>query len=132
MQNLLYLSVILVAAAAVAAGLCTRMRIPTILGYLLAGVIIGPSVGRVVQPGEALAFLADVGVILLMFTVGLELSVAELWATRWRVLSAGGLQLSLSGVAFGGVAYLLGASPSAAIIIGSAAAVSSTAICVKQ
>ncbi|MDO7224602.1 cation:proton antiporter, partial [Acinetobacter baumannii] len=62
------------------------------------------------QPGDALTFLSEIGVILLMFTVGLELSVAELWATRWRVLSAGGLQFALGSVAFGGVAYLLGAS----------------------
>lgn len=132
MQSLLALSVVLVAAAAVAAGLCARMRIPTLLGYLLAGVIIGPSVGRLVQPGEALTFLAEIGVVLLMFMVGLELSVAELWATRWRVLFAGGLQFTLAGVTFGGVAYLLAASASAAIIIGAAAAVSSTAICAKQ
>jgi CPA2 family monovalent cation:H+ antiporter-2 len=132
MQSLFSLSVVLVAAAAVAAGLCARMRIPTLLGYLLAGLMIGPSVGRLVQPGEALTFLAEIGVILLMFTVGLELSVAELWATRWRVLSAGGLQFTLAGVAFGGVAYSLGASAGAAIIIGAAAAVSSTAICAKQ
>lgn len=132
MQSLFALLVVLVAAAAVAAGLCARMRIPTLLGYLLAGLMIGPSVGRLVQPGEALTFLAEIGVILLMFTVGLELSVAELWATRWRVLSAGGLQFTLAGVTFGGVAYSLGASASAAIVIGAAAAVSSTAICAKQ
>ncbi|WP_241492014.1 cation:proton antiporter, partial [Sphingomonas endophytica] len=84
------------------------------------------------QPGDALTFLSEIGVILLMFTVGLELSVAELWATRWRVLSAGGLQFALGSVAFGGVAYLLGASPSAAVMVGAAAAVSSTAICAKQ
>ena len=132
MQSLLAISVTLVAAAAVAAGLCARIRIPTLLGYLLAGIMIGPSVGRLVQPGEALTFLAEIGVILLMFTVGLELSVAELWATRWRVLSAGGLQVILGSAAFGGVAYLLGASPNAAVIIGAAAVVSSTAICAKQ
>jgi CPA2 family monovalent cation:H+ antiporter-2 len=132
MQDLLYLSVVLGAAATVAVGLCIRMRIPTLLGYLLAGVIIGPSIGKVVQPGEALTFLAELGVILLMFTVGLELSVTELWATRWRVLSAGGLQFSLAGMAFGTVVYLLGASPGAAVIVGAAAAVSSTAICAKQ
>ena len=132
MQDLLAISVVLIAAAAIAAGLCARMRIPTLLGYILAGVIIGPSVGRLVQPGDALTFLSEIGVILLMFTVGLELSVAELWATRWRVLSAGGLQFALGSVAFGGVAYLLGASPSAAVMVGAAAAVSSTAICAKQ
>lgn len=132
MQDLLYFSVVLVAAATVAAGVCTRMRIPTLLGYLLVGVLVGPSIGNIVQPGEALTFLAEIGVILLMFTVGLELSVAELWATRWRVLSAGGLQFSLCGMAFGAVAYLIGASPSAAVVVGSAAAMSSTAICAKQ
>jgi CPA2 family monovalent cation:H+ antiporter-2 len=101
MQDLLSLSVTLVAAGAIAAGLCARLRMPTLLGYLAAGSVLGPSIGNVVQPSEALNFLAHIGVVFLMFMVGLEFSVTELWATRWQALTAGGLQFTSNMLAFG-------------------------------
>ena len=86
----------------------------------------------IVQPGEALNFTAALGIVLLMFMVGLEFSVSGLWATRYRVLMAGGLQSLLTGTAIGAVACALGTPPTAAVLLGGAGALSSTAIAGKQ
>ena len=78
--------VALLAAAAVIGYLCARLRIVPIVGFLLAGVLIGPSVLGVVREGAVVEAAAEVGVILLLFTIGIEFSIARLLAIRRTVL----------------------------------------------
>ncbi|MFN7087529.1 MAG: cation:proton antiporter, partial [Burkholderiales bacterium] len=132
MQDLFSFVLVLLAAGAVSAAVSARLRLPTLLGYLAAGALLGPSAFGVLQPGPALTFLAELGVMLLLFMVGLELSVIELWATRRRVLLAGGLQVLSCGLAVGAAAVWADVGVRGAILLSGAAAMSSSAIAAKQ
>ena len=132
MQDLYGYAMVLLAAAAVVAALATQLRQPTLLGYLLAGIMLGPHVLGVLQPGATLDFLAELGVVLLLFMVGMEFSIPSLWATRRRVLIAGGLQMALVGGATAGLVSWLGADARTATLLGGAAAMSSSALAAKQ
>lgn len=132
MQDLFSYSLVLLVAGALAAAATARLRLPTLLGYLAAGVILGPSVSGLLQPGESLSFLAEVGVVLLLFMVGLEFSVSSLWASWRRVVSAGLLQMGFVGLAVAAGAHALGLPLPATILLAAATAMSSSAIAGKE
>jgi CPA2 family monovalent cation:H+ antiporter-2 len=131
---------IALAASAVLIPLIQRLRLPAVLGYMLVGVVVGPfGVGAVLDdiPGlaamhlddpKSLASVAELGVALLMFMIGLELSPERLWLMRRLVLGLGGAQFTLSAVAGGVVAHALGLAWAGAVAIGLAVAMSSTAV----
>ena len=126
--------------AGVVAPLFFRIHVSPVLGYLLAGVALGPfGLGRLAERTpwlEALALtdvgsidrLAAFGVVVLLFTVGLELSFERLKRMRRLVFEFGFAQVVVSALALGGVAYAFGRSPAAALMIGAALSLSSTAI----
>ncbi|MBI5154492.1 cation:proton antiporter, partial [Candidatus Poribacteria bacterium] len=119
--------VVLLGMAAVMGAVLERFRQSAILGYLLAGLIAGPG-GLDLIPGEtAVEVLAELGVALLLFTIGLEFSLARLKAMGAIALLGGVLQITATAAAFCAGALLLGASPRAAIALGLLAAPSSTA-----
>ena len=107
---------------------CNRLRIPGIVGYLAAGLLIGPSGLRLVTDTEMIGRYAELGVILLLFTIGLEISFRELLTARRMLVVGGALQLLLTGGAVFGVALLLGLDPSVAVVFGMMIALSSTTI----
>ncbi len=107
---------------------CNRLRIPGIVGYLAAGLLIGPSGLRLVTDTEMIGRYAELGVILLLFTIGLEISFRELLTARRMLVVGGALQLLLTGGAVFGVAMLLGLDPSVAVVFGMMIALSSTTI----
>ena len=112
--------------------LLQRLRLPNIIAYLLAGSLVGPHVfGWVQDPGE-FAFLAEFGVVFLLFSLGLEFSLPRLIALRASVFGLGGIQVSFCTLVFGGAVWWWGASLEAAITIAGALALSSTAIVTKQ
>ena len=111
--------------------LFARWRLPTITGYLLAGVLVGPDVFGFVPNGDRIESLAEIGVVLLLFTVGLELSVDRLrriW--RWVVVG-GALQVALTTLAGWGTGLLAGYSHGTSLLFGFLVAMSSTAIVLK-
>jgi len=120
--------------------LLQRLRINQILGFMTVGVLLGPhSLGQAVQGHpwlsyfafsrpEGVAVLAQFGVVFLMFTIGLELSAERLWSMRRWVFGAGSAQVILSAAAIGAIAYAFGNSREAALLIGLALALSSTAV----
>jgi CPA2 family monovalent cation:H+ antiporter-2 len=126
--------------AGVVAPLFFRIHVSPVLGYLLAGVALGPfGLGRLAERTPWLAALAltDVGsidrlaafgVVVLLFTVGLELSFERLKRMRRLIFEFGFAQVLVSALALGGVAYALGRTPAAALTIGAALSLSSTAI----
>ncbi len=121
---------VFLAAAAIAAPLAHRLRIGSVLGYMLAGVLIGPyGIGFVygVYQVESILHVAELGVVLLLFLIGLELRPARLMAMRRSVFGAGGAQVLLSAILLTGVALTFGISLSQATVIGLALALSSTA-----
>jgi CPA2 family monovalent cation:H+ antiporter-2 len=132
MQDLLGTTLMLLAACSLAATLTARLKIPTLLGYLVIGILLGPSVTAWIVPGQALSFLSELGVALLLFMVGLEFSLGHFWLTRKTVLLAGTLQMAIVAVAVALASTWLGVSPGIAALLGAAAAMSSTALVSRQ
>ena len=133
-------AVLFLVASGIILPLVHRLRISPVLGYLVIGVIIGPfGLGLladefgwlahfVISDLEGVQALAELGVVFLLFMIGLELSLERLWAMRRLVFGLGGLQVVLSGAAIGGIALTLGAEAPAAMVLGACLALSSTAI----
>ncbi|HWR03974.1 MAG TPA: cation:proton antiporter [Humidesulfovibrio sp.] len=111
--------------------LCHKVRIPPIVGFLITGVIAGPYGLGLVSAVHEVELMAEVGVVLLLFTIGLELSIGELVRLKKSVLLGGGSQVLFTIVSFGALAYALGQSVSHSVFIGFLAALSSTAIVLK-
>jgi monovalent cation:proton antiporter-2 (CPA2) family protein len=127
-QALIYLL-----AAVIAVPLARRMGLGSALGYILAGVIIGPFVlGLVGQETQDVMHFAEFGVVLMLFLVGLELEPSVLWRMRTPILGLGGLQVAVTAAALGGVAWALGLAWQTALVIGLALALSSTAIVLQS
>ncbi len=131
-DSLLFQSLVLVLASAAVIGICLRLGISPIVGYLATGLAIGPGGLDLVAPGEGTRFLAELGVVLLMFMVGLEFSLPKMIAARSVVFGMGGAQVALSVAAAVAIARLLGVDWPAAVLLAGALAMSSTAIALKQ
>ncbi|GGM16282.1 potassium transporter [Pseudomonas asuensis] len=127
--SLLQASVIFLLAAVITVPLAKRLQLGAVLGYLLAGVIIGPQVLKLVDDPESVAHFSEMGVVLLLFIIGLELSPRRLWLMRKAVFGVGLAQVIVTGVAIGALAIIFfGQSIAAAVILGLGLALSSTAL----
>lgn len=125
-------SMIFLGAAVVAVPIFKRLKLGAILGYLAAGMVIGPSVMDWVSEPETILHFAELGVVLLLFIIGLELEPKKLWKMRDQILFTGGGQLLVSAVAISlAVKYLMGIDWTSAIVIGLALALSSTAFAIQ-
>ena len=124
----LYDVLVFLAAAVLVVSLFRSLHAGPVLGYLVAGMLIGPFGLGIIEDVEATRDLAKLGVVFLLFTIGLELSFARLKAMRFHVFGLGTAQVAISGLALGALAWILGADAKAAILIGAALALSSTAI----
>ena len=119
---------ILLVAAVVFAGLFARFRLPSSLAYLLLGALLGPHAMGWLPDNETTRFLAEMGVIFLLFTIGLEFSVPTLLAAHRMVFGLGGLQVVLTSAAGTMIGIWCGLNAGAALLIGVALAMTSTAI----
>jgi len=131
-HSFLHEIIILLAFSVVAVGLFRRLQLPPILAYLLVGACIGPHGFALINSTEGTHFIAEFGVVFLLFTIGLEFSLAKLMAMRRTVFGLGLAQVSISTLLFGGIAWLMGQSLLSSMIIGGILALSSTAIVIKQ
>jgi CPA2 family monovalent cation:H+ antiporter-2 len=131
MHNTLQLVLVLLAVAVMVVVLCRTLKLPVILGYLTVGIAIGPHALGWIPDTQQARHLAEFGVVFLMFSIGLEFSLAKLRSMKVTVFGLGGAQLifTLAGVA--GVALLLGLDWRAGIALGGVLAMSSTAIVSK-
>ncbi|MGH8171837.1 MAG: monovalent cation:proton antiporter-2 (CPA2) family protein, partial [Rhodanobacteraceae bacterium] len=127
-HNFLQYAVVLLLAAVIAVPLAKRWQLGAVLGYLAAGALIGPSGIRLIGNTEQISAISELGVVLMLFVIGLELSPQRLWVMRRTVFGLGSLQMILTGLAIGGVAFAFGMDWKAALIIGLGLALSSTAI----
>ncbi|WP_275288446.1 monovalent cation:proton antiporter-2 (CPA2) family protein [Halomonas elongata] len=116
--DLLYNCLIFLAAAVLIVPLAKRLGLGEVLGYLIAGVVIGPSVLGLVPDAEAVLQFSEVGIVFLLFVIGLELKPARLKLMRKPVFGFGGLQMLITSLALGGLALVLGLSPPAALVAG--------------
>jgi len=122
---------ILLASAVTLVALFRYLRLPQVLAYLCAGMAIGPHGLAWIPDLEGSRTLAEFGLVFLMFSIGIEFSLPQLMAMRRTVFGLGGLQVALSCLVFGALAWLLGVPPAGAIVVGAILALSSTAICMK-
>ncbi|HTV86310.1 MAG TPA: monovalent cation:proton antiporter-2 (CPA2) family protein [Dyella sp.] len=127
-HRFLQTAVVFLLATVIAVPLTKRFRLGAVLGYLLAGIVIGPGgLGLVANPAGVSA-ISEFGVVLMLFVVGLELSPQRLWVMRRAVFAAGILQVFASSAVIGVVAFAwFGLVPGAAAIVGGSLALSSTA-----
>ena len=121
-------ALILLLAAVIAVPLAKRSRLGAVLGYLGAGALIGPSVLNLVGNAEEIAHISELGVILMLFVIGLELSPQRLWVMRRQVFGFGSIQVLASALAIGAICSFFGLGWKAALMIGLGLALSSTAI----
>ena len=132
--------IVFLVAAGVVVPLAARLRISPVLGFLIVGLIVGPyGLARyadalpwlsaiVVADVEGVRRIGELGVVFLLFMIGLELSIARLWAMRRFVFGLGGAQVAISGCVIAAIAALFDNTLEAAIVLGASFALSSTAI----
>ncbi|MBX8488301.1 monovalent cation:proton antiporter-2 (CPA2) family protein [Pseudomonas cichorii] len=126
--SLLQAAVVFLLAAVLTVPLAKRLQLGAVLGYLFAGVIIGPSVLKLIDNPESVSHISELGVVLLLFIIGLELSPKRLWVMRKAVFGVGMAQVLLTGLVIGCVALLAFEQPlNTAVVLGLGLALSSTA-----
>ncbi|WP_424985831.1 monovalent cation:proton antiporter-2 (CPA2) family protein [Microbulbifer sp. S227A] len=128
MENFLYQATIYLAAAVIAVPFAARLGLGSVLGYLAAGIIIGPVLGLVGSETQELQHFAEFGVVMMLFLIGLELEPRALWDMRHRLIGLGGLQIAVSTLALMAAAMSTGQTWSVSLAIGLALSLSSTAI----
>ncbi|MFK8075462.1 MAG: cation:proton antiporter [Granulosicoccus sp.] len=128
MTDVLFLTFLFLIAGVIAVPIASRLGLGSVLGYLIAGIIISPMLGILEVDVVSIQHFAEFGVVMMLFLVGLELEPKMLWAMRSRLLGLGGGQVGLTILAVTGVAMLLGQPWTVALAIGLVFALSSTAI----
>ncbi len=118
--------------ALVVTSIFRRLRLSVILGYLLAGALVGPNGFALAHSSHAVQGLAEFGIVFLMFTIGLEFSLPQLFALRFPVFVIGTLQVILTIAITTTIGIFLGMTKLSALAVGSIVAMSSTAIVIKQ
>src|SRR5262245_49754302 len=122
---------ILLASGVAAVVLCRSLRLPPLIGYLVTGVVLGPHAIGLAADRDAIHNLAEVGVIFLMFSIGLEFSLPKLIAMRRVVFGLGLAQVALTSLLVGAATLAAGGAWQAGLALGGIAAMSSTAIVSK-
>lgn len=127
-SSAIFLEVVLLLGGGIVAGtLFKRIGLGTVLGYLAAGIVMGP-VLRLIGDGEEILSIGELGVVFLLFIIGLELRIDRLWALRRQIFGIGLAQVMVSGVVLAAVAYfLVGLAIAPALVVGFGLALSSTA-----
>jgi len=127
-SSFLLVAVVFLLAAVVAVPLAKKLRLGAVIGYLLAGVVIGPSMLNLIDHPENVSHISELGVVLLLFIIGLELSPRRLWLMRKAVFGVGLAQVMLCASLIGSIAYVgLDQPVNTAVVLGLGLALSSTA-----
>lgn len=128
MESFLLQATIYLGAAVIAVPFASRMGLGSVLGYLAAGIIIGPLTGLVGTETKDLQHFAEFGIVMMLFLIGLELEPRALWNMRARLIGLGGLQITITMALITGAAMLLGYSWTVALAVSMILTLSSTAI----
>lgn len=120
--------IILLLVGIVAVTLMRPLKMSPIVGYLLAGILIGPHGLGLIEESNTTHLLAELGVVFLLFDIGLHFSLGHIWDARREILGLGPIQVLFCTAAIGGLAIALGYDPTMALIIGASLALSSTAV----
>jgi monovalent cation:H+ antiporter-2, CPA2 family len=128
MESFLLLASLYLGAAVLIVPISVRLGLGSVLGYLAAGMLIGPALGLAGAETRDLQHVAEYGVVMMLFLIGLELDPRALWAMRQRLIGLGGAQVGLTALAVFAIALTLGQNWQAALVLGFILALSSTAI----
>ncbi len=120
------------ASAVLFVPIAKKLGLGSVLGYLLAGIVIGPAImGFVGEEGQDILHFAEFGVVMMLFLIGLELEPELLWKLRRAILGLGGLQVILTSLAVAGIALAFGLDPKPSLALGMILSLSSTAIVIQ-
>ena len=122
----------LLLAAVMVVALARRIGLPPVLGYLVVGILVGPHVLGILDDSERTQLLAEIGVVFLLFTLGLEFSWPRMVAMRREVFGLGLAQVLITMALFVGIGRWLGLSWLVSVLVGGALSMSSTAIVIRQ
>ena len=133
-EGFLFQALIYLTAAIVFVPVAKRLGMGSVLGYLAAGMAIGPyALGFIGREGQDIMHFAEFGVVMMLFLIGLELEPSHFWGMRHRILGMGSVQFVLTALLFGvGMTALLGFNWKTALAAGLALAMSSTAIVLQS
>ncbi|MBL4647196.1 MAG: cation:proton antiporter [Rhizobiales bacterium] len=129
-ESLFTAPLVFLAAAVIAVPIFKKLGLGSVLGYLAAGIIIGPVLGLIVD-GESILRVAELGVVLLLFIIGLELKPSRLWEMRKDILGLGAVQVIACGIALTAIIYASGRPWQVSLVVGLGLALSSTAIAMQ-
>jgi Kef-type K+ transport system membrane component KefB len=132
MDSVLLQVFVYLAFAVIAVPVATRLGLGSVLGYLVAGAVVGPYALDLVGDASAVGHIAEFGVVILLFLIGLEVRPALLWQLRTVIGGFGASQLLATGLSVAAVAIVFGISWRAALVIGFVLAMSSTAIVLQM
>lgn len=132
MHELLFTPIVFLLTAVLLVPLAQRLGLGSVLGYLVGGCLIGPWGLGLIHNVAFISHVAEIGVVLMLFLIGLELQPQKLLAMRGAVFGGGTLQVALCGAVFAACAYVAGAAPAPALVAGIALAFSSTAIVIHS
>ncbi len=124
--------IVVLVAAVISVFLFQRIGLGAVLGYLVAGAVIGPSGFALVADVDTIQALGELGVVFLLFTVGLELPFERIRVMQARTFALGAAQVFVTALAVTGIAILIGVSTRTSVVIGGALALSSTAIVLRM
>jgi CPA2 family monovalent cation:H+ antiporter-2 len=127
-NSFLFQACIYLAAAVVMVPIAKKLGLGSVLGYLLAGIIIGPAALGLIGKGQDIMHFAEFGVVMMLFIIGLELEPALLWKLRKAIVGLGGLQVLVTAIVIAGIALLFKMPWQSAIALGMTLSLSSTAI----
>ncbi|MFC0268444.1 monovalent cation:proton antiporter-2 (CPA2) family protein [Kushneria aurantia] len=122
---------VMLGAAVIAVPLFARFKLGSILGYLCAGLILGPSISGFIAEPESVLHFSEIGIVMLLFVIGLELEPSRLWQLRKRLFGLGSLQLVLTALLLLPLGLALGLGNTAATLLGLTLALSSTAFALQ-
>lgn len=129
--NLLFSVFVFLCAACVLVPISKLSGLGSVIGYLIAGVLIGPSVLELISNPTTILHFSEFGVVMMLFLIGLELEPRKLWAMRGKLLGLGGLQVGITTALLSAIAMAFGLSTGEAIAVGMALSLSSTAIALQ-
>jgi monovalent cation:proton antiporter-2 (CPA2) family protein len=128
-EGFFFQALIYLAAAVVSVPIAKRLGLGSVLGYLIAGIVIGPfALGLVGEEGQDVLHFAEFGVVMMLFLIGLELQPSLLWRLRNSILGLGGLQVGVSGAVITAIALAVGLDWRSGLAVGLILSLSSTAI----
>ena len=130
-MSLVQESVVFLAAAVIMVPLFKKLGMGTVLGYLIAGVLIGPWLLGIISDVANILHFAEFGVVLLLFVIGLELRPSRLWELRRPIFGLGGAQVMVTGLVLGAAGMVLGLAGKTAIVVGLVLSLSSTAFALQ-